>query len=86
MVEQEKKNDILNLVNRVPVSGVAISSMFHYHTILQFRNVEGYGMEGNIDFLKSNRNNTSIEISSIKHLKEFLIYNNINCRLHEESL
>lgn len=81
-----QKSDILNLFNRTPVSGVAISSMFHYNTISKFRSLEGYEMEGNIDFLMSNRNIKSIEILSINQLKEYLIFNNINCRLYEESL
>ena len=72
--------DILDLCHQVPVSGVAIASLFHYDYIVHSRHTEGYEAEGNIDFLKSNRSLSSIKSASIVELKALLISHNISCR------
>ena len=67
----------------MPLSGVAIASLFHYDFILHNRQIDGYEEEGNIDFLKSNRVLSSIESKSIKELKLLLLDNNVLCRIDE---
>ncbi len=80
------KQHVLDLTNELPVSGVAISSLFHYDYILHNRHIEGYEEEGNVDFLKSNRVLTNIESVSVAELKSFLIEHNVPCRKHEKAL
>jgi len=70
---------VLDLVNEVPVSGVAIASLFHYDYILHNRDTDGYD-EGNTDFLKSRRILSSIQSASIQGLKRFLLDNEVLCR------
>jgi len=74
---------VYDLLSYVPVSGIAISSMFHYNTIHHLRDLGGYEAEGNIDFLKSNRSLSFIQNTSIGQLKDYLIEKNVNCRKHE---
>jgi cyclase len=76
------KNHVLDLTKDVPVSGVAIASLFHYDCILHNRQIEGYE-EGNIEFLKSKKTVSNIQNISIEKLKVFLLENNILCRPHE---
>ena len=60
---------------------VAIASMLHYDFI-KFRKTpvfESKG-EGNIEFLKMNRQNSRINTTGLKEIKDFLISENINCR------
>tara|TARA_B100000795_G_scaffold95352_1_gene69927 strand:+ start:821 stop:1678 length:858 start_codon:yes stop_codon:yes gene_type:complete len=74
---------VLDAVKDLPLSGVAIASLFHYDFILHNRQIDGYEEEGNIDFLKSNRVLSSIESKSIKELKLLLLDNNVLCRIDE---
>jgi len=76
-----KQQHVLDLSKDLPISGVAIASLFHYHVILQSRQIDGYEEEGNIDFLKSNKTFSNIEGSSVLDLKSFLLENKIPCRV-----
>jgi imidazole glycerol-phosphate synthase subunit HisF len=76
-----KQQHVLDLSKDLPISGVAIASLFHYHGILQSRQIDGYEEEGNIDFLKSNKTFSNIEGSSVPDLKSFLLENKIPCRV-----
>lgn len=76
-----KQQHVLDLSKDLPISGVAIASLFHYHGILQSRQIDGYEEEGNIDFLKSNKTFSNIEGSSVSDLKSFLLENKIPCRV-----
>ena len=70
---------VLEIASRLPVSGLAISSMLHYHTITISKNLDSFEEEGNIEFLKSNRILSSIEASTINDVKKLLKDNMINC-------
>jgi len=71
---------ILDLLNKISVSGIAISSMFHYNTLKHFRDFEDFNKEGNLDFIKSMKGFSMIKDSSILEVKEVLNNNNIHCR------
>ena len=73
----------MDLTKDVPVSGVAIASLFHYDCILHRRQIEGYEEEGNIEFFFFFRTVTNIQNISIEKLKFFLLENNILCRPYE---
>jgi len=75
------KEHVLDLARDIPLSGIAIASLFHYDFILNNRQIDGYEEEGNIDFLKSNRKLSNIKSLSILDLKSFLLENNISCRV-----
>jgi cyclase len=76
---------VLDVASQLPVSGIAIASMFHYYTITISNNLDRFEEEGNIEFLKSNRIISSIEISTIKEIKKLLINNNIQIRQYEKN-
>ena len=75
------KEHVLGLARDIPLSGIALASLFHYDFILNNRQIDGYEEEGNIDFLKSNRKLSNIESLSILDLKSFLLENNISCKI-----
>jgi imidazole glycerol-phosphate synthase subunit HisF len=72
---------VFDLSKDLPISGVAIASLFHYHSIIENRQIDGYEEEGNIEFLKSNRIISNIAGCSVKDLKLFLLQNQILCRV-----
>ena len=78
-----KIQHVLNLAKAVPISGVAIASLFHYNYIKHNRNTDNYDEEGNIDFLKSTKILSNIQSVSIDDLKSYLLQNDIPCRKHE---
>ena len=67
------------VAERKMISGIAISSMFHYEYLTNNRNTIGFEKEGNIEFLKSNRIYSKVNPTSIQILKKNLI-KNIHCR------
>lgn len=81
-----QKKHVLEMCNQVPVSGVAIASLFHYDYILHNRHVEGYEEEGNVEFLRSNRVLSSIESASIGELKVLLSSHGVSCRKYEKAI
>jgi len=72
---------VFDLSKDLPISGIAIASLFHYHSIIEKRQIDGYEEEGNIEFLKSNRTISNIAGCSVKDLKLFLLQNKILCRV-----
>ncbi len=72
-----KKEDAFNLLSLDKVSGLAISSMFHYRLIknINFSNID-FDL-GNIDFLKNFAKDSGINTLSIVDLKKYLYEKNI---------
>ncbi len=61
---------------------VAISSILHYNYIKNNNIIlNNYNEEGNIDFLKSGKENQQINSTSLIEIKNYLINKNINCRI-----
>ena len=71
---------ILDIASRIPISGIAMASILHYQAIHINENLDGFKDEGNIDFLKSNRITSQIEISTISNIKKMLINNKVQIR------
>ncbi len=61
------------VAERKMISGIAISSMFHYEYLTNNRNTIGFEKEGNIEFLKSNRIYSKVNPTSLQILKKQLI-------------
>jgi len=68
------------VAERKMISGIAISSMFHYEYLTNNRNTIGFEKEGNIEFLKSNRLYSRITPTPLGVLKNNLMKKNIVCR------
>jgi cyclase len=73
---------VLDIASKLPVSGLAIASMFHYYTITISKDLGGFEEEGNIEFLKSNRIISTIETSTIGETKKLLQENGIPVRYY----
>lgn len=71
---------VLDIASKLSVSGLAIASLLHYHTITISKNLDGFQEEGNIEFLKSNRIISTIEISTISEIKKLLKENGVQVR------
>lgn len=73
---------IYEVIEAGKADAVAISSILHYNYI-KYANVspDNYFPEGNIDFLKSGRENERIEASVLSGVKNYLISKGIDCRL-----
>jgi len=75
-----KIDHILSVTKNISVSGVSLASMLHYHCIKTNRIIDDFE-EGNIEFLKSNQENSKIDTMSLAKIKKKLFNNNITCRL-----
>tara|TARA_B100000575_G_C23119468_1_gene647622 strand:- start:771 stop:1628 length:858 start_codon:yes stop_codon:yes gene_type:complete len=75
-----KKDHVLDIKKELDLSGVAISSLFHYDFINLTRKLEGYEDEGNTTFLSSFRKFKKVEAISILELKRYLSENSILLR------
>lgn len=76
---------LLDAVKNGKADAICAASIFHYNYIETDFNVDNFSEEGNIEFIKNNRDNVSfmrnrISPKSIKELKLFLIGNGIECR------
>lgn len=76
-----KKEHIKDIVRSGNADAVAISSILHYDYIKHLTSHEGFEDEGNIEFLKQKRTFSKFETSSIREIKEYLIKNEIKCRI-----
>lgn len=78
------KLQVKNIFEKTDISGVAISSMFHY-SYLDKQNIKSRNMrnfeEGNLDYLNNfYDSNNNIQVDEIKNLKRYLTKNKINVR------
>ena len=72
---------VADVLTNGQADAVAISSVFHYGHI---HNTDGLGhhdQEGNIEFLKKKRTFGNISPASVAELKQYLLNNNILCRI-----
>lgn len=75
-----KKEDVLPVIKQANADAVAIGSLLHYHFIKE-KDYTHSMPEGNTQFLKQNRSFHTFEPCSISELKEYLVKNNIDCRI-----
>lgn len=73
--------DVQKLIDKCHLSGVALASVLHYDYINMNRQLDGYEVEGNTEFLKSKRTPSNIKPISIQELKTYLSSNSLNIRL-----
>ncbi|OFX78116.1 MAG: imidazole glycerol phosphate synthase subunit HisF [Bacteroidetes bacterium GWE2_29_8] len=73
---EENIADVIKLGN---ADAVAVSSILHYDFI-KHNNSEKTSEEGNVEFLKRGQTFTKIKPNSIKNIKDYLKFNEIECR------
>tara|TARA_Y100001970_G_scaffold291345_1_gene428145 strand:+ start:1150 stop:1998 length:849 start_codon:yes stop_codon:yes gene_type:complete len=75
------KNHAFDLLSINKISGLAISSMFHYDRIKNYKITDEDYPLGNIDFLLNNKSNFNFETISIIDLKKFLLSKKIEINI-----
>lgn len=72
--------DIKSVILDGKADAIAIASMLHYGYINDNAVSGDYRKEGNIEFLKSGRSFSKINIATIPQIKEYMYQENIPCR------
>jgi len=72
--------DIESVLDSGNADAVAIASMLHYQIIYNNNMTGEYKKEGNIEFLKSGRRFSKIDMVTIPEIKRYLYDQNIPCR------
>jgi cyclase len=76
-----KKEDVLKVFKQTKCDAVCASSIFHYDVICHNRIDRSYSsVEGNFDFLKSNKRVSKFDTLNISELKTYLLENGIPVR------
>lgn len=75
-----KLEHISDVIKDGKADAVSIASMLHYDFIGANKNFSGYEHEGNIEFLKSGRNNSRVKNAGMAQIKDYLISKGVDCR------
>lgn len=75
--------NIKSVIQSGKADAVAVASMLHYEFISKNGISGDYKKEGNIEFLKSSRNFSKINFTTLSEIKKHLIGKNIPCRYNE---
>lgn len=76
-----KASDVVDVINTGKADAVALSSILHYDYVSKHKNAEQNTSEGNYEFLKNKKSFNGLETTTIKELKNYLVSQNINCRI-----
>ncbi len=63
---------------------VALASILHYDYIKQVQMSGDFKEEGNVEFLKSQRIFSKIEVENVNNIKEFIIISNFALKVFDE--
>jgi len=74
--------DIRSVVQEGKADAVAVASMLHYGLTGNGCISSAYKAEGNIEFLKSGRGFSKVDVATISDIKEHLMGANVPCRCH----
>lgn len=75
-----RKEDVLDLLKSVKVNGVGIASLLHYDALKELTELNDFDEEGNIEFLRGNREFSKINPIALNQLKSYLNSNGVTCR------
>lgn len=75
-----RKEHIIPAVTNGGADAIAVASVLHYHYIKENES-NASSAEGNVEFLKQKRNFHTFEPCNIGDLKQFLLTNEIDCRI-----
>ncbi len=73
-------NDIKSVIDTGKADAVAVASILHYEYISKNEMNGDYKKEGNIEFLKSGRGFSKIDMVTLPEIKQYLYHQNISCR------
>lgn len=73
-------NDILDVIVKGKADAVSVASILHYGNTSSFKDLNEIN-EGNTEFLKNRKIFGKITPHDIKSIKDYLLKNNINCRI-----
>jgi len=76
-----KVEHILEVARSTDISGVVISSMFHYNYYQSISIDYTTDHDGNTDYIRAGSKPKNIHPASIRELKQYLLKHNIACRL-----
>ncbi|MBF0232786.1 MAG: imidazole glycerol phosphate synthase subunit HisF [Desulfamplus sp.] len=74
--------DMITVINESKADAVAVASMLHYEFITKNEMNGNYQKEGNIEFLKSGRRFSKINVATIPEIKQCLYNHNVACRFN----
>jgi cyclase len=75
------EENICQMIEKSNADAVAVASILHYGLLDIQTKLDGVGVEGNFEFLKSGKSFSPITPSSISKIKQFLNNQNISIRL-----
>jgi cyclase len=73
-------DDIKSAIDTGKADAVAVASMLHYEYISKNEINGDFKKEGNIEFLRSGRGFSKIDIATIPEIKQYLYDHNVSCR------
>lgn len=73
-------DDIKSVLDAGKADAVAVASMLHYEFISKNGTTGDYKKEGNIEFLKSGRSFSKINMATIPEIKQYLYNQKVSCR------
>jgi cyclase len=71
--------EVINIIDNENINSISIGSALHYRAMKNFNFMNT--QEGNVDFLRSGKNNNSIKSFDLKELKSILNSRSLYCRL-----
>jgi cyclase len=80
----DQVDDVYEVVMRGKADAVSMASTLHYRYIRECYTDDDYSSEGNIEFLRSGREFSKVQGSTLAEIKEHLRQRNIPCRLVTE--
>ena len=73
-------NHIQEVISQGKAEAVSVASILHYNYIRQHYTEDDYSSEGNIEFLRSKRNFSKVESTTLPRIKKYLRKCGIPCR------
>ncbi len=81
-----KVDDIYEVVSQGKADAVSIASILHYEYSRRYGSDGDYSSEGNIEFLRSKRQFSKVQATTIPDIKRYLVQHDIACRsTHSEN-
>ena len=75
-----KKEHLIPVIKEGNADAIALASILHYH-LIKNNNIIEQRSEGNVEFLKQKRDFHTFKPCGISELKDYLINNDIDCRI-----
>ena len=75
-----KTSHVREAIEEGRADAVSIASMFHYNVARQIQAAAEFSSEGNVEYLKSNKEFSRVEYIDLPKLKAYLTSSGIPCR------